>query len=246
MRSFAQSEFELRFEWGPRGAEAIGPEARAIVVVDILRFTTTVAMAVERGAIVYPYRWRDDSAAAFADRVGATLAVRREDATREHPFSLSPLSMTAASAGTKIVLPSPNGAKVSLAAARNGGAVFAGCLRNGQAVAAAARAVGTPIAIVAAGERWHVDGSLRPSFEDMVGAGAIIDALDGLKMSPEAAAARAVFNSSRADLERLLLDCASGRELARKGFTDDVMWAAKFNVSSVPPLLRDGAYVASR
>ena len=43
--------------------------------------------------MVYPYRWRDDSAAAFADSIGATLAVRREDATREHPFSLSPLSM---------------------------------------------------------------------------------------------------------------------------------------------------------
>jgi 2-phosphosulfolactate phosphatase len=245
MRSFAQSEFELRFEWGPRGAEAVGAEARAIVVVDILRFTTTVVTAVERGAIVYPYRWRDDSAPAFADSIGATIAVRRQDATREHPYSLSPLSMTAANAGTKIVLPSPNGAEVSLAAARNGGAVFAGCLRNAQAVAVAARAVGTPIAIVAAGERWHLDGSLRPSFEDLMGAGAIIDALDGLRVSPEASAALAVFKSARDDLERLLLDCASGRELAGKGFTDDVIWAAKLNVSRVAPLLRDGAYLVS-
>jgi 2-phosphosulfolactate phosphatase len=245
MASFAQSGFELRFEWGPRGAEAIGAEARAIIVVDILRFTTTVVTAVERGAIIYPYRWRDDSAASFADSIGAVLAVRREDATAEHPFSLSPLSMTGANAGTKIVLPSPNGAEVSLAAAKSGGAVFAGCLRNAQAVAAVARAVGTPIAIIAAGERWHIDGSLRPSFEDMIGAGAIIDSLDGLKVSPEALAARAVFKSARDDLARLLLDCASGSELARKGFTDDVIWASKLNVSSGAPLLRARAYVAS-
>jgi 2-phosphosulfolactate phosphatase len=245
MASFAQSDFELRFEWGPRGAEVIGRETRAIVVVDILRFTTTVVTAVERGAIIYPYRWRDDSAAAFGDSIGAMVAVRRQDATAEHPFSLSPLSMAAAPEGTRIVLPSPNGAEVSLAAAKSGSTVFAGCLRNARAVAAAARAVGTPIAIIAAGERWHIDGSLRPSFEDMLGAGAIIDSLNGLKMSPEASAALAVFKSARYDLERLLFDCASGRELARKEFSDDVIWAAKLNVNSVAPILRAGAYVAS-
>jgi 2-phosphosulfolactate phosphatase len=242
---FGQSEFELRFEWGVHGVEAIGFGARAIIVADILRFTTTVVTAVERGAIIYPWRWRDDSAASFADSVGATLAVRREDATAAHPFSLSPLSMAAANAGTKIVLPSPNGAEISLTAAKSGGAVFAGCLRNAQAIAAAARAVGTPIAIVAAGERWHMDGSLRPSFEDVLGAGAIIDALEGMAMSPEASAALAVFKSARDDLEHLLLDCTSGRELAGIGFTDDVIWASKLNVSSIAPILRSGAYVAS-
>jgi|SRR5579862_1028521 len=245
MTSFAQSEFELRFEWGPRGVEAIGPEARAIIVVDILRFTTTVVTAVQRGAIIYPYRWRDDSAVAFANSVGATLAVRREETNAEHPYSLSPLSMAAANAGTKIVLPSPNGAEVSLAAAKSGAGVFAGCLRNAQAVAAAARTVGLPIGIIAAGERWHVDGSLRPSFEDMLGAGAIINALNGLQISPEASAALAVFRSSRDDLERLLLECSSARELARKGFSDDVIWASKLNVSHVAPLLREGAYQVS-
>jgi 2-phosphosulfolactate phosphatase len=241
---FGQSEFELRFEWGVHGVEAIGLGARAIIVADILRFTTTVVTAVERGAIIYPWRWRDDSAASFADSVGAALAVRRQDATAAHQFSLSPLSMAAANAGTKIVLPSPNGAEVSLAAAKSGGAVFAGCLRNARAVAAAARAVSPPIAIIAAGERWPVNGSLRPSFEDMLGAGAIIDALDRMAMSPEASAVLAVFNSARDDLEHLLLDCASGRELARKGFSDDVIWASKLNVSGVAPVLRSGAYVA--
>jgi hypothetical protein len=51
---FGPSEFELRFEWGVHGIEAIGLGARAIVVADILRFTTTVVTAVERGAIIYP------------------------------------------------------------------------------------------------------------------------------------------------------------------------------------------------
>ena len=245
MAFFAQSGFELRFEWGPRGADEVGREARTIIVVDILRFTTTVVTAVERGAIIYPYRWRDDSAAAFADNVSAILAGRREEATAENPYSLSPLSMVAAKVGTRIVLPSPNGAEVSLAAANSSGAVLAGCLRNAEAVARSARARGTPIAIIAAGERWRVDGSLRPSFEDLVGAGAIIDALDGLQMSPEALSARAMFKAARSDLERLLLECASGRELVSKGFSDDVIWASKLDVSRVAPILHAGAFVAS-
>jgi 2-phosphosulfolactate phosphatase len=244
MGSFDQSSFELRFEWGPHGAEQVGAGARAIVVVDVLRFTTAVDAAVSRGAIVYPYRWRDDSAAAFAQSAGAVLGGRREDATAERPFSLSPLSMESARAGTKIVLPSPNGAEVSLAAAKSGVTVFAGCIRNASAIAAAALAVGPPIAVIAAGERWKSTGTLRPSFEDMIGAGAIIHALDSLKMSPEGCAAVAVFRHSRDDLERGLLECSSGRELTLKGFTEDVVWASKSDVSSAAPRLRDGAFAA--
>jgi 2-phosphosulfolactate phosphatase len=244
MSSFDQAGFDVRFEWGARGAEEVGRGARAIIVVDILRFTTTVDAAVNRGAIIYPYRWRDDSALAFAQSVGAVLAGQREDASAERPFSLSPLSMEAAIAGSKIVLPSPNGAEVSIAAAKCGADVFAGCIRNATAVAAAVLASGPPIAVIAAGERWKLTGAMRPSLEDMLGAGAIVHALDSLKMSPEAAGARAVFTDSRSDLGRLLLTCSSGRELAQIGFSDDVVWASKLNVSNAVPRLCDGAFVA--
>jgi 2-phosphosulfolactate phosphatase len=245
MSSFEQAGFDVRFDWGARGVEEVGRGARAIVVVDVLRFTTTVEAAVSRGAITYPYPWRDDSGLAFAQSVGAVLAGRREDASAERPFSLSPLSMQAARAGSKIVLASPNGAEVSLAAAKCGAEVFAGCIRNASAVAAAVLKSGTPIAVIAAGERWNPTGALRPSFEDMLGAGAILYGLDSLKMAPEASAARAVFRDSRDDLERALLQCASGRELTEKGFSNDVVWASKLNVSSAVPRLRAGAFVGA-
>ena len=121
---------------------------------------------------------------------------------------------------------------------------MAGCLRNASAVGKVALAIGPPIAVIAAGERWRIDGSLRPSFEDMVGAGAILNELQSLKLSPEATAAAIVFRQSRHNLQRLLLECSSGRELSRKGFSDDVVWSAQLDASATVPQLYDGAFVA--
>jgi 2-phosphosulfolactate phosphatase len=242
MASFDQAGFEVRFEWGVDGAQEVGRGARAIIVVDILRFTTTVDAAVSRRAVIYPYRWRDDSAVSYAASLGAALAGLREDATSENPFTLSPLSMATAHAETRIVLPSPNGAEVSLAAASTGAHELTGCLRNVEAVAAAALAIGPPIGVMAAGERWKSDSALRPSFEDLLGAGAIVRALGSTKASPEGQAAAAVFDRSR-DLERLLWECSSGRELTQKGFFADVVWASRLNVSRTAPRLLSGTFV---
>lgn len=245
MGTFDQNGFEVRFEWGGEGAREVGRDARVIVVVDVLRFTTAVEAAVTRGAVIYPYRWRDFSAAQFAKRVGAVLAVRQEEATPERPFSLSPISMDSARSGTRIVVPSPNGAEVSIIASEHGTNVIAGCLRNASAIAAAALAIGPPIAVIAAGERWKTTERLRPCFEDMIGAGAILHALGSLKISPEASIAAAAFRDSSRDLEHLLLECSSGRELQERGFSDDVIWSAKLDVSATVPRFVNGAFVAA-
>jgi 2-phosphosulfolactate phosphatase len=96
-----------------------------------------------------------------------------------------------------------------------------------------------PIAIVAAGERWP-DGSLRPSLEDVLGAGAIIPALSG-ERSPEAHAAAVMFESNR-DLAGTLHRCASGVELSGRGFSDDVAMAAQIDADGRAALLEGGAF----
>jgi len=141
-RSFAQDGFSARFEWGPTGAQALAPVVDVLVIVDVLSFTTAVQVAVARGARVYPYRYRDDSAAIFAQSINATLAVDRQRVSAETPYSLSPASLTAIPAETSLVLPSPNGSAISALAAQLGRPMLAGCLRNAAAVAAAARARG--------------------------------------------------------------------------------------------------------
>lgn len=70
--------------------------------------------------------------------------------------------------------------------------VFAGCLRNATATAQAAQAKGERVSVIAAGERWEDDDSLRPCLEDWVGAGAIVHQLMGPRSS-DARAAEAAF-----------------------------------------------------
>ena len=97
------------------------------------------------------------------------------------------------------------------------------------------------MAVIACGDRWP-DGSLRPAWEDLVGAGAVIAGLAGPR-SPEAQAACNAFLATRGDLGMRLRGCLSGRELVERGFACDVDLAAADSVSECVPLLDDGAFV---
>ena len=101
---------------------------------------------------------------------------------------------------------------------------------------------GGTVAVVAAGERWP-DDSLRPSAEDLWGAGAVLALLPDADLSPEARLAADAFRAVEATLTKELLDCASGRELSAAGFGEDVEVAAELDVSDVVPVLHDGEFV---
>ena len=230
-----QREFQLRFEWGPQGIEHLAPISDSVVIVDVLTFSTAVVVAAARGATVFPYRWNDDGAANYAKSVDALLAGPRGES--EH--SLSPQSLASLPEGSRIVLPSPNGATLSLATGAT--STFAGSLRNARAVAKAARDCGPRVAVIACGEQWP-NGDLRPSLEDHIGAGAILAHLDG-NPSPEAVAAITVFESTRSHLPDALRSCTSGKELIEWGFECDIELAARLNSDDIAPRLRERAFV---
>ncbi len=223
--------------WGYMGLSAGLAQAAAVVIVDVLSFSTSVDIAVGRGARVYPFRGSPEEAAALAEARGAVLASR----DRHRGFSLSPHSLLGLPPGASLILPSPNGGLLS--ASTGGVPTFCGCVRNATAVARAAASCGAPILVVAAGERWP-DGSLRPGAEDWLGAGAIIHGLPG-RRSPDAALAEAGFLAGRDDLLGLLQSCASGQELIERGCAPDVRLAAELDVSRIAPRLMDGAFQAA-
>jgi 2-phosphosulfolactate phosphatase len=228
-----------RFDWGAEGLASLAPHCAVVIIVDVLRFTTAVCCALESGAVVLPYRWNDDGAQAYSVANDALLAGRRE----EGAMSLSPTDLLTVSSGTRLVLPSPNGSTLAFMARELGAThVLAGCIRNASATAMAAAqlAQGEPIGLVAAGERWPLDGApLRPAVEDMLGAGAVLAALDPSaavshpRCSPEAAAARAAFIAARPRVYEAVSNSASGRELVARGWEDDVATSAAHDVSAM-------------
>ncbi|MFI9175611.1 2-phosphosulfolactate phosphatase [Streptomyces lincolnensis] len=247
-----QTAHSIRFEWGPTGATRLAPAVHALVVVDVLSFTTSVTVAVDAGTRVYPYPWRDDTATAYAAQHTAEQAVGRRQATPESPWSLSPAALREAPFTPRLVLPSPNGSAISAAAGKDT-PVIAAALRNATAVGnwLAAHGYGTPdhpVAVIAAGERWP-DGSLRPALEDLLGAGAVINALalalrrkaDGATLSPEAATAATAYHHTE-DIKATVTTCASGLELTEAGFAEDVAIATELDASTTVPVLTDGAF----
>lgn len=235
---FDQNEFDIRCEWGLHGAEILAPICDAIVVVDVLSFTTAVSVAVNRGGVVFPYRWKDDSRIEFARKMNAILAGPRDSGS----YSLSPLSLSSVQAGERIVLPSPNGSTISLATGDT--PTYAGCLRNAKAVAKAAMMHGPRIGVVPCGERWQNDASLRPALEDLIGAGAVIAELNGSR-SPEASAAVWAFQNAASSLRKIIETCSSGKELIERGHREDVAIACDLNSDNLAPGLVDRSYVAS-
>lgn len=154
-------------------------------------------------------------------------------------YSLSPASLTKIPAGTKLVIPSPNGSSLTLLTGKT--PTIAGCLRNSEAVAKFAQKYGSRIAVIPAGEKWE-NNTLRSAFEDLIGAGAILSYLNG-SLSPEAETAVVAFHAFKHDLLTYLKQCSSGKELIAKGFELDVELAAAFNVSDCVPLFTENAYI---
>ena len=230
----------VALEWGAAGARSLTEATPndVIVVVDVLSFSTSVVLACEKGATVWPHPG-GEQAHALARSLEAVLAGGRTH--REGP-SLSPSSMVELSQGARLVLPSPNGSAITHALRGTSCAVVAGCLLNAAAVARFVQGF-RRVLLVPGGERWP-DGSLRFAYEDLVGAGAVADRLlelaPGVQLSPEADVARLAFQHRQP-----LSLTPSANELVERDFADDVQLASQLDASATVPVLRDGHFEAA-
>ncbi|WP_439213169.1 2-phosphosulfolactate phosphatase [Duffyella gerundensis] len=237
MTWYTQDGFKVRLEWGIQALEALHETIDCAIVVDAISFSTCVSLAVERGAMIYPWPWKDESAQHYAASLGA------EAASSERRFSgqgrsLSPCSLVDLPTGSRLVLPSPNGSAIAFRAAELGVTTWSGCFRNRTATARAC-ADASRILVIPCGEKWP-DGSLRPAAEDYLAAGSIIAALGG-NMSPEAAAAAAAWQQCEI---ATLYECASARELSARGFADDVALCLAVDASNLGCRLQQGYFIA--
>ena len=240
-------ESSVHLEWGVIGARQAAQRGDLVVVVDVLSFSTTLAVAVERGITSIVYSGEEIASmgglTAAGERLGARpISSQRRAAPGE--LSLSPASLLTADRDQRVLFTSFNGALV-VSAGQDAPGVYVIALRNATAgarlVAAAVReGLAARVTLIACGEQWTSvaaqDAGFRPSVEDWVGAGYIAAALakEGLVLSTEAR----VAIPSPAHLEAIR-SSVSARELLAAGFQKDVDLALEVDVCDVVPVRSD-------
>ena len=221
---------------------------RVVAVIDVIRATTTITMALHHGcAGVIPVRTLSE-ARAIARRLGGGILLAGErGADKAAGFELgnSPAEYGRERVkGRVVVLTTTNGTR-AFQAATGTQAIIACSFLN---VAAAARwltGTGLDILIVCAGRHG------RFCLEDAVGSGMLIDRLlsistRALELSDAARAAHQLFATYRDDLLGMLRDCEWGRHIIQKGLGTDLDICAQVDLTDIVPVMQKDRLVAER
>ena len=215
-----------------------------VVVIDVLRATSTIATALASGADGVRPEGTLDAAAAAARSTGALLGGEREGLPPPG-FDLgnSPAAYTPELCrGRSVVLSTTNGTQAALAAA-GCRSLRAGSLINAEATCRALLADGaTDVLLLCAGTRTRV------AADDAAAAGCMAGSLllmAAAELTDGARLAIALFDAWKHDLPGLLRRCESGQRLLRIGLERDIADCAR--VDGVPIAVRlDGSGVFRR
>jgi 2-phosphosulfolactate phosphatase len=227
----------------------------AVVVVDVLRATSTIVEALANGARHIVPVATVDEAARMAQNIGRDMVTlcgeRRGLPIEGFDLANAPQDFTAERvSGKALVMTTTNGTKAFLSVAeRRTGAhgegeahlILAGAFLNLSAIIAQlARpdgSDGSPAAIVCAGREG------RFALEDVVCAGAVVrglkDAGADLELNDAAMAARSLAGRHMRDLAWMLERTAAGRHLESIGRGEDLAFCAKVDRTDVVPRFRD-------
>jgi 2-phosphosulfolactate phosphatase len=217
-----------------------------VLVVDVLRATTTAVAYLERGAEALLLTANPERALALrttADEAGQELRDERYVFGGERgglaipgfDFGNSPVEAAGQNfTGKTVVMNTTNGTGAAHIAAQSGKRVLLASLTNGHAVARRARAAAVEeVAIVCAG----TDG--RVGLDDVYAAGVLAEyllAMGEFTVDDGARIALTVRRNAGSPIEALS-SSGHGITLERLGLGEDVRYAAQLSQSTVVPLL---------
>ena len=222
------------------------PPGAWAVVIDVLRYSTTVSAAFDHGAArAYPAAAEDEARARHAALAGtgALLCGEREGLPLPG-FDLgnSPLEFTEARVKDKTLVTLTTNGTLTLRAAASGQAALLGCFANAGALVDA-------VAAAAPAELFLVCSGKEAGFciEDFACAGFLARRLfralpDQVAADPQTIAACRVMADYDNDTRRLLSDSSHGKYLATLGFAADVEYCAEIDIHASVPRL-DGEYL---
>ncbi|MEO6444275.1 MAG: 2-phosphosulfolactate phosphatase [Gemmatimonadaceae bacterium] len=220
------------------GADVNG---RLVVVIDVLRASTTIAVALSNDArTVIPFESAEEAitrSKSFARGEYKLAGERKNLIIPGFDLGNSPSEYTReAVEGRSILLTTTNGtaALVAVAAARE---VLVGAYVNYSAVLAMLRAAarsGIPITLLAAGHERHV------ALEDAACAGKFVRGITrgapAAELNDGAQVALLLERRYGGNLPRLMADAAHGRALTEAGFAEDLILCGTVDACPVVPV----------
>lgn len=240
-------QIDVYFHGGAAGLSDF--PGRVVLVIDVLRASTTIAVALASGArAVIPFEGVDEATmrARSLDRSEVLLAGERRMApVPGFDLGNSPREFTAATVAGKTVLLTTSNGTAAMVAAQGAAEVVIGAYVNHGAVLARLRAAaraGQSLSIVCAGSNG------RFALEDAACAGRFVRGVARRGIRPElgdaARAAALIDRRLGADVPALLAACDHGRALVAAGYGEDLATCAALDSHPVVPVLRDRQLVA--
>ena len=216
---------------------------KTVVVIDVLRATTTIIAAFENGAKeIVPVNAIEFAMKATSGTFGGkTLLGGERNAKKIEGFNLgnSPLEYSAdVVSGKSIVFFTTNGTK-AIVKAKFADHLFVASFNNIAAVAKKLLELNLDFDIVCAGKNGGF------SLEDAVCAGKLISEImqkkDNVDLSDAALASVKLNDVFGIDFYKTLTECEHGKLLIENGFLDDLKYAANFNSSNLVPQFSGGS-----
>ena len=230
--------------YGAQPLSSADVAGRVVAVIDVLRASTTIAVALANGARnVIPFDSTEEvilRSKSFARADVRLAGERKMHAIPGFDFGNSPAEFTAEAVAGKTVLISTTNGTAALVAVQGARDVVVGAYVNFSAVLALLRTAlrgGTDVSIVCAGRDRQF------SLEDAACAGRYVRHL--LRRNGEVAlndGARAAVQVERAygdQVDRLFAESVHGKALAEAGFAGDLELCAAMDTYPVIPVYQD-------
>lgn len=213
---------------------------RFVIVIDALRATTVIAVALSEGAKCVIPVMEIEEAVKLYHTLGADSArlcgEREGNPISGFHFGNSPFEYGAkAVRGHTLIMTTTNGTR-AIHAASGAAALALGAVVNASAVAGDARQSGLDVTLVCAGTRG------RFTMEDLLAAGAIIEVLGAPSGSLDdlSVIARDFYRANAGDLANALRNCAHAKFLIEAGYASDVEFCMRRDCLKAVPYFEKG------
>jgi len=221
-------------------------ENKTVVVIDVLRATTSICAALSSGArAVIPTNGRGEAVDMW-DKIGPdnTVLAGEEKGLIIENFHLgnSPFEFTEKNVKDKFVIMSTTNGTPAFSKALNTGHVICGAVVNISTVVERIIAENSDLAIVCSGRDGHF------SNEDTITGGLLINLLkekkeSEIKLNDAADLAFLLYNNNKDNLKGSIAAGEHARYLKEIGFENDVDFASAKDTLPVLPVLKDGKLI---